>query len=159
MSKDFVGRALYLELRRDTETSQVILTPQLKNPLKDSILKPYIISRNLHPDTQRKGWRYSSGPRNTYSGDAIDFADGIKMMASQIEWAAPLLVGYEAGGWKIVNKPLVVDMTIEDAINVAQKVTPSALLRRIMKSRAEAGFPEKVQATLPYVAPTTTAPF
>lgn len=159
MSKDFVGRALYLELRRDTETSQVILTPQLKNPLKDSILKPYIISRNLHPDTQRKGWRYSSGPRNTYSGDAIDFADGIKMMASQIEWVAPLLVGYEAGGWKIVNKPLVVDMSHDDSVDIAKKVTPAALLRRIMKARGEAGFPEKVQATLPYVAPTTTAPF
>lgn len=156
MSKDFVGKALYLELRRQTETSQVILTPQLKHPLKDSILKPYIISRNLHTDTQRKSWRYSSGPRNTYSGDAIDFADGIKMMASQIEWVAPLLVGYEAGGWKIVNKPLVVDMSHDDATDVANKVTPSALLRRIIKARKEAGFAEKVQAELPYVAP---APF
>ena len=156
MSKDFVGKALYLELRRQTETSQVILTPQLKHPLKDSILKPYIISRNLHTDTQRKSWRYSSGPRNSYSGEAIDFADGIKMMGTQIEWVAPLLVGYEAGGWKIVNKPLVVDMSHDDATDVANKVTPSALLRRIMKSRKEAGFPEKVQAELPYVAP---APF
>lgn len=156
MSKDFVGKALYLELRRQTETSQVILTPQLKHPLKDSILKPYIISRNLHTDTQRKSWRYSSGPRNSYSGDAIDFADGIKMMASQLEWVAPLLVGYEAGGWKIVNTPIVVDMSHDDATDVANKVTPSTLLRRIMKSRKEAGFPEKVQAELPYVA---TAPF
>lgn len=152
MSKDFVGKALYIELRRGTETSQVILTPQLKNPLKDSILKPYIISRNLHSDTQRKAWRYSSGPRNSYVGEAIDYADGIKMMAAQLKWASPLLVGYGAGGWTVVNKPLVVDMSHDDSIDVANKVTPSALLRRIMKSRTEAGFPDKVQVQLPYVS-------
>lgn len=159
MSKEFVGKALYLELRRDTETSQVILTPQLKNPLKDSILKPYIISRSLNANTQRKAWRYSSGPRNSYSGNAIDFVDGIQMMKEQLKWVSPLLVGYEAGGWKIVNKPLVVDMSHDDSVDIAKKVTPSALLRRIMKSRSEAGFPEKVQVELPYVAPVTTAPF
>lgn len=151
MSKYAVGQVLYLELRRGTEASQIILTPQLKNPLKDSQLKPYIISRNLQADTQRKGWRFSSGPRLPYIPENTDYEEGILTVSSQIEWATPLLVGYAVGGWSIFKTPLIVEMSKEDTEDIAKKVTPSALLRRIMKSRAEAGFPDKVQVPLPYV--------
>lgn len=159
MAKEYAGRALYLELRRDTDVSQVILTPQMYNPTRDSNLKPYIISRSLRPDTQRKGWRYSSGPRlNFISKTGEDIAAGITQVTNQLKWAAPLISGYVAGGWKIVNKPIVVEVSTEDIDDIYAKKTPTALVRRILKARGEAGFPQSVAVTLPHV-PKTPAPF
>jgi hypothetical protein len=42
-------------------------------------------------------------------------------------------------------------MSVDDAINVAQKQTPVALIRRVMKARKEAGFPDSVNVDLPIV--------
>lgn len=154
-TKQAVSKALYIEMRRETETSQVILTPQLKNPLKDSLVKPYIISRHLTATTKRKGWRYTSGPRVPLLDKTSDQLRAIEMVSPMLKWASPLLTGYQAGGWKVVNKPLFVEMSTDDVIDIISKKTPSALLRRIMKSRTEAKYPETVQVELPY----TPAPF
>jgi hypothetical protein len=155
-TKQAVGKALYIELRRETETSQLILTPQLKNPLKDSLVKPYIISRHMTNLTKRKGWRYTSGPRVPLLDKTGDTLRAIEMVSPMLKWASPLLNGYQAGGWKVVNKPLFVEMSNDDVIDIIEKKTPAALLRRIMKSRGEAKYPESVLVELPYVTP---APF
>lgn len=151
-TKIFVGHALYLELRRGTDVSQVILTPQLYNESKDTNTKPYIISRNLRPETQRKAWRYTSGPRLSFIGASSDVASGVAQVSKQLNWVAPLLVGYNSGGWKIFKTPLVVELSNDDMRDILAKKSPSALLRRIKRARAEAGFPEEVAVSLPYIS-------
>ena len=48
-------------------------------------------------------------------------------------------------GWIVRNsKPLVVEITDEDAENVDSYTTPQALIRRIQKARVSVGFPEKL---------------
>ena len=154
MAKELVGKVLYVELRRDSEVSQIILTPQLKNPLKDSQLKPYIISRTMQRDTKRKAWNYTSAPRLSsadYEVSGLSSHQALSSVERQIKVVSSFFTGYSYGGWQILNKPLIVEMSQDDAINVAEKQAPVALIRRIMKARTEAGFPDSVQVDLPVV--------
>jgi hypothetical protein len=154
MSKVVATRAVYLELQRESETSQVLLTPQVLNPVKDSMLKPYIISRKVSEMSPRKSWRYSSGPRHPFIDKAETISHAVEIAVAHLKWVTPLLAGYVSGGWKLVNAPIAVEMTTDDLMDVAEKKTPAALLRRVTKSRLEAGYPETVIVSLPYV-PTT----
>jgi hypothetical protein len=154
MAKQLVGKALYIELRRDSEVSQIILTPQLKNPLKDSQLKPYIISRSLQRDTKRKPWRFTSAPRLSsadYEVSGLNSEQAITSVEKQIKVVSSFFTGYSYGGWEVFKTPIVIEMSVDDAMNVAQKQTPVALIRRVMKARKEAGFPDSVNVDLPIV--------
>ena len=154
MSKVVTTRAVYLEFRRESETSQVLLTPQVFNPVKDSMLKPYIISRKVSEMSPRKSWRYSSGPRHPFIDKAETLSHAVEISVVHLKWITPLLAGYVAGDWKLVGAPVAVEMTSDDLMDVAEKKTPAALLRRVTKARLEAGYPEAVIVSLPYV-PTT----
>lgn len=151
MAKTAVTKALYLELNRDSETSQVLLTPQVYNPVKDNVLKPYIISRKVSTLNPRKSWRYSSGPRLSVMEKTADLARALSTGQAHFKWVSPLIAGYVSGGWKLVNAPLAVEVTTDDLMDIAEKKTPSALLRRVLKARAEGGYPEQVIISLPYV--------
>ena len=151
MTKKVVGKALYLEMRRDTEVCQAIFTPELNNPLRVSRIKPYSITRNLKSDTKRKSWRYSSGPRVGYDVNVQSMKEVFDVHGNQFRWIAPMLIGFHSGGWKVYKTPLIVEMSTDDAIDIIDKKTPSALVRRIMKARATAGFPESLQVELPYI--------
>lgn len=151
MAKRVLGKALYIEFRRETEVSQLILTPEIQNPIKDSRIKPYIITRNMRSDTKRRSWRYSSGPRIGYETTVHSMEEVFKYHNAQIRWITPTLIGYESGGWKVFKKPLVVEISSDDAIDIYDKKTPSALIRRIMKARADADFPAEIQVPLPYM--------
>jgi hypothetical protein len=151
MAKELVGRALYIELRRGTETSQVILTPQLSFISGDSDVKPCIISRQLTAVTKRKGWRYSSGPRISSMDTTEDIQRATEIVYPMIKWVTPFLSGYQAGGWEVFTPPLVIEMSSEDVELILSKKTPAALIRRIMKAREVAGLPAEVTVPLPYV--------
>lgn len=156
MAKTAVTKALYLELNRDSETSQVLLTPQVYNPIKDSTLKPYIISRKVSTMNPRKSWRYSSGPRGSFMDKSTDLLRSVGLAEPHYKWVSPLIAGYISGGWKLAGVPLAVEVTSDDLMDIAEKKTPTALLRRVLKARSEAGFPEAVIVSLPYV-PTTVS--
>lgn len=151
MAKTAVTKALYLELVRDSETSQVLLTPQVYNPVKDSNLKPYIISRKVSAMNPRKSWRYSSGPRGSFMDKTSDMFRAVSLAEPHFKWVAPLISGYIAGGWKLAGAPIAVEVTTDDLMDIAEKKTPSALLRRVLKARTESGYPETVIVSLPYV--------
>jgi hypothetical protein len=47
--------------------------------------------------------------------------------------------------WKLRNdKPLVVEVSQQDLIDVINWSSPQGLLRRVLRTRKEAGFPEEL---------------
>ena len=135
-------KALYLELRRDNNTSQVLLIPQVTNPSKGKTQKSKLITRQISSHNPRRSWRYysfKSVPLLEPSADPMRSLVDAQPLTSEI---GPFLSGYSAGGWKLIYQPLAVEMSSDDLNDVWDANTPNALMRRVLKARAEAGFPE-----------------
>ena len=135
-------KALYLELRRENNTSQVLLIPQVTNPSKGKTQKSKLITRQISSANPRRSWRYYSFKTVPLLEPTADSVRALVDAQPLIGEIGPFLAGYSAGGWKLVYQPLAVDMSTDDLNDVWDANTPNALMRRVLKARSEAGFPE-----------------
>lgn len=144
MAKNALGNALYMELRRGSQTSQVILSPQVYNPVTDKTQKSTIITRQISESNPKRSWRYyefKSTPMLEKTNDMERTMATIKPLLDEV---SPFFVGYVSGGWELFQTPISVELSSADLDDLAATKTPAALIRRLIRARGEAGYPEEL---------------
>ena len=139
-----LGTALYLELRRGAQTSQVILSPQVYNPVTDKTQKGTIITRQISETNPKRSWRYYEFKSTPLLEKTEDVERTIATIKPLLDEVSPFFVGYVSGGWELFQTPIAVELSSADLDDLAQTKTPSALIRRLVRARAEAGYPEEL---------------
>ncbi|MGL4998165.1 MAG: hypothetical protein ACRC5T_04290 [Cetobacterium sp.] len=145
MSKT-IGSALYLELRRGTGTAQVLVTPTLAHPVRGTTIPVNVLTRQISSTNPRRGWKF-------YTTDFSDFPTGLTPneatahTGKYINDITAYFLGLASGGWTLYESPLSVEMSLDDLEEIITTETPNALLRRMMRVRAEAGFMDELFAS------------
>ena len=139
-----LGTALYLELRRGVQTSQVILSPQVYNPVTDKTQKGTIITRQISETNPKRSWRYYEFKSTPLLEKTEDVERTIATIKPLLDEVSPFFVGYVSGGWELFQTPISVELSSADLDDLAATKTPSALIRRLIRARAEAGYPEEL---------------
>ena len=139
--------ALYFEMRRDGNTSQVLLVPQVFNAVKGKTQKAKLLTRQISESNPRRSWRYYSFKAVPLIEKTADMERALKDIQPLLAEIGPFLSGYVSGTWKLVEQPLTIEMTSDDINDVWDANTPNALMRRVLRARNEAGMPEDLFLT------------
>jgi hypothetical protein len=151
-SKVPVGKALYLEFRRNTSTYQLIITPAGKLNV-DGVEKEVdgvIFRRLVSESTPRSQWR-TSRLRNTLRSEFITTTDQLlndvndSWMKSGINYQISSLG--DTTKWSLYKQPVAVEASEEDLKDALTNSTPNALIKRIRKAREALGFDESFYAS------------
>ena len=150
MAKRVIGKALYMELHRGSNTAQVIITPPVHNPVTDTRQKSVTMTRSTDPSVQRRAWRFYTSKVDVAVEQNADLSllSVMDLIAPIAQEVGSLLAGYQTGGWMMYKKPLVVEMTTDDFMDISELKTPQALVRRIMRAREVGGYSESLYAGL-----------
>lgn len=152
-----LGKALYLEFRKEQYTLQFILTPEAVNEAGEYV--PLTLMRRqisaYHP---RKTWRFDNaghGKRIERMNDVlnVDFSfQGMELNQAKyyakrdLQFVKPLLSQMYHQGWKLEHKPVAVEFSQEDSQKISENATPQGLIRRILRVRDAVGFPKELFA-------------
>ena len=139
-----VGTSLYLELRNSYRTAQVLIVPPVKNPLAESHEPMRVLTRQISSTSPRRSWRFYTSPARIDALPTEDVTVASLSVLPLINDIAPFLSGFSNGGWELYKTPLAVQMSTDDIAEVASGNTPNALLRRVLRSRQEAGYDESL---------------
>lgn len=151
---NLVGKALYLEFRKGVNTAQIIVTPEGIDD-KGKYVPVSTWRRQISSWSPKKPWKcYTSlSPellnqrKATCIGEIkqIDDPDNAGVFAEEtlVDLTNTLNNLYNAE-WKLVEKPIVVEFSVEDLLNTSAWETPQALIRRITRARKELGFPDEL---------------
>ena len=142
-----IGKALYLEYRHgDSYATQVILVPELRNtspslPWERTRFTMY--RRQVSVGRPRTKWR--SAISNLHGDELSELRSAAAPLSN--EQVSQYLAGFQtyldnlnSRGWRLNRSAIVVDVTLDDAAEVAGYKTPHGILRRINKSRKTLGF-------------------
>ena len=152
-NKRVVGKALYLELRKDNYTYQMIITPPAFSQ-DGTAIPACVMERRLSSWHPRKNWQFASVP--TTGNFAIERnADGeIKeqdLNRAQYVGAEHIhrlvsrtLDSLVHRDWKLFKQPITVEATFKDVELIKSGKTSNELVRRIERSRKAFNFPEEL---------------
>ena len=149
--KDSAGKALYLELRKDNYTYQVIVTPPAID-VEGNYVPASMMERRISSWHPRRNWQFSSVPTNRDYAIERDAAGGF----TQIEVDGAQAIGAQHinrllartldslfhKGWTLFKQPVAVEATYKDLALVKSGKSSNDLVRRIERSRKAFGFPE-----------------
>lgn len=163
--KTVVGKALYLELRKDNYTYQMIITPPATNA-EGGVIPACVMERRLSSWHPRKNWNFSSVPT---TGDFVlprqasgEFQQETDLNRVKHISATHLhrLVSKTIDSlihrdWKLLKQPITVEATYKDVELIKSGKTSNELVRRIERSRKAFNFPEALFDAPAPVAPAT----
>lgn len=143
-----VGKGLYLELVKsqidnvwDKETIQIIITPAGVNEKGKDVPLTYL-SRSVSNLSPRRQWANKSIEPTKDAQATLPLPTITTELVERIVKSVLRQTTY--GYTKLQGKPLVVEVSNIDLTDIGDYSTPSALIRRIMKARTDAGFPADV---------------
>lgn len=140
-----VGKAVYLEFRKDNMTTQVLFMPE--GPTASHTIVPLsMYRRRISEHAPRKTWRLIAGttttakaiPPGTYPAGGPAAAS---VATALLSFADPLFTQLSTNNWKLLKEPVVVEVTADDLECVRTSKTPYKTLGRIWKARKFLGFP------------------
>jgi hypothetical protein len=153
--KDCAGKALYLELRKDNYTYQVVVTPPAIN-VEGNYVPACLMERRISSWHPRRNWNFSSIPTNADYAIERTAVGGF----AQIEVDAAQAIGAQHinrllsrtldslfhKGWTLFKQPVAVETTYKDLELIKSGKTSNDLVRRIERSRKAFEFPEALFA-------------
>jgi hypothetical protein len=158
-----VGKALYTEFRKDGHTLQIIFTPEAM--LADDYVPATIWRRQISSWNPRKPWRAYSQEwatlnerreyRKNNAGNPPTISDKDEAITYSVKgllFIDRTFASLTDQGWSLYKEPLVIDFSQEDLDNTKTWATPTALIRRITRSRKAVGFDDAL-----FDEPTTPA--
>lgn len=155
-----VAKALYLELTKRREVSQIVMTPPMYDAVKDVTVPARILARKLSPSHPRRNWQSHTSNKRfdaTPTASSPSAKHVVEATLPVFGALADYFTGYLMGDWTMGKNPVVVDISYEDFADVAERRNPNALIRRIMRARKEAGYEELFAPVAPVVeAPAPT---
>jgi hypothetical protein len=144
-------RILYIESKRSgtSNTYQAIVFPPLERTTVAGVQKKRsgVLWRSISTTHPRKKWRFMGNSQKHTEGTAANSYEAFASVRGPVKEYAELIRRYAPKyateySWGLVEKPLVVELSEEDIQNYFDKKTPNALIRRIMKARSTANYPE-----------------
>lgn len=140
--KDAVGKALYLEFRKDQYTYQVVITPHAIT-LENEVVPPAFIRRRVSLWHPRRNWQIDKLNRVEVPTRDADGNFEQNSVEVGVENFAETAYGFIKGqfnnllaqDWKLYERPLVVEFSYEDLTAIRDGKTPNQLYRRIERSR------------------------
>lgn len=157
-----VAKALYLELTKRREVSQIVMTPPMYDAVKDVTVPARILARKLSPSHPRRNWQSHTSNKRfdaTPTASSPSAKHVVEATLPVFGALADYFTGYLMGDWTMGKNPVVVDISYEDFADVAERRNPNALIRRIMRARKEAGYEELFAAmVVPPIAPLPVPP-
>jgi hypothetical protein len=148
-----VGQALYLEFvsTNGKETAQVLLTP---SAIVDGKRVPNTMLRrtvnNWSPRAQWQMNHISTSVADTkLVGTNLEFDTTLSSKHQlALEVLAPIqnqLAYMIERDWKIRDgKVITLEVSLQDAMDISKYNTPQGLIRRVLRTRKEAGFPDEL---------------
>jgi hypothetical protein len=147
------GQALYLEMSNAKgDTAQLLLVPM--GIIDGKVSQPVMLRRTLTQWSPRAQWQLDKIQTRQVptipSGTTATFGtmSNEEAQALSLEVLSPIrnqLSYLMEKGWTLRNdKPLVVEVSQQDLIDVDKWSSPQGLLRRVLRTRKEAGFPEEL---------------
>jgi hypothetical protein len=149
MSKT-VANVLYIELRRNSNTAQIVVVPPVLHPIRGTNTPAHILTRQISVKNPRRMWNFYASPEKINvprSGAGIGRDETIIDAGLYVNDFAPYFSGFSSGGWVLYKKPVAVGMSLDDLEDVIKGDTPNALLRRVLRVREEAGYEEALFAS------------
>jgi hypothetical protein len=151
---NLVGKALYLEFRKGVNTAQIIVTPEGIDE-SGKYVPTSTWRRQISSWSPKKPWKCYTAPnteilnsrKETCIGEIKEVADPDLALNFAEETLVDLtntLNNLYNAEWKLVEKPIVVEFSLEDLLNTSAWETPQALIRRITRARKELGFPDEL---------------
>jgi len=152
-----VGKGLYLEFvpatdPTSTRVMQVLFTPEGIDE-KGNYVQFSMHSRTISDTSPRKQWRITKcGTENQAlltSGDPIGQTKAQELAVQMVErfeksLHKAVVPDSKTPAWKLRGKPIAVEITSYDLLEVSEWKTPLPALRRIQKCRVALDFPEKL---------------
>ena len=151
--KDCAGKALYLELRKDNYTYQIVVTP----PAIDVAGEPVpacLMSRRISSWHPRRNWGFASVPLNgdfALQRSAVGEFEQVDVLNAQHIGAnhinrllSTTLDSLFHKNWVLYKQPVAVETTYKDLALVKSGKTSNDLIRRIERSRKSFGFSEEL---------------
>jgi hypothetical protein len=143
-----VGKAVYMEMRRGSQTTQLILMPEVS--IGDRIVPMSIFRRSITSSSPRRAWRQSSTAYKSVTNDGV-FVQLDKELALatfshrmlNFDSLFKQLISY---GYTVHKQPIVVEITEQDAMDASNNKTPYKVLGRITRSRRALDFGESLFA-------------
>ena len=146
-----VGKALYLEFRRDGETNQVIITPEAINAAGKYVpITTY--RRRVSAASPRKTWKQMSTVFKsevdpmTNKLVALGREHALATVPDRISYTDNLFTQLINSGWALYKQPIAVETTIEDLEDIRLSKTPYKILGRITRCRRALNFGEPLFA-------------
>jgi hypothetical protein len=139
--------ALYLEMVKDVRGSQVLLIPPIYNPLTGTTSRASIYTRKISEAHPRRSWNKVVVRKNFDADPTLTAPSTISLteaVAPAVDEFGNFFVGMVSGRWKMTKPPVTIEMSFDDMRDLEADKTPNALIRRVLKARAEAGYPETV---------------
>jgi len=139
-----LATALYIEMRKHSNTAQLIIIPPMKLEASGSPEPMRIMSRQISTSHPRRSWRFYKCPvhADTYASEDIVVA---------LDQTIPFIMdiqhyfnGFKAADWKVYLNPVSVEMTFDDLSEVKSANTPQAFMRRLNRARTGAGYSEEL---------------
>lgn len=134
------GVAVYAEFAREGATTQIIVAPDGYNT--DGTLVPAnIVRRTVTEHTPKKQWKFSRLP--DVADTPSNLADHEKVIYSdeRMRYASSLFDQILRGGWTLVKRPILVEISRKDYDSIYLSKTPTKLLYRVSQSRVALDFP------------------
>lgn len=142
-----VGKALYLEFRADTQTLQMILTPDgMSNDGR--VVPAMMYRRQLSSMRPRRAWKHYSLGNGRASADGVfqslSLEDAREYGNSRLSMISATIDQLARFKYSVYKSPLVVEVTAEDVETLRKGATPYKIIARITRSRKAAGFEESL---------------
>jgi len=147
MTSKKVGSVLYIEMRKHSHTAQVIVLPPVHNPVNAKDEPMRLLTRQISVANPRRSWRFYTSTIRTENMPTDSISVAALSVVPLINDIAPYVSGFISGGWEVYKNPVAVEMSTDDITEVASGNTPSALIRRIQRTRVEAGYEEALFTT------------
>jgi hypothetical protein len=131
------GVATYLEFLGDYGRLQYVLTPHGFSE-DGALLKPYLLHRQVPKDGSRTRWK-----RALLAIEPTPLAGADDYIEMGLERTAPMSVLMNRlvyGAWEQVGKPLFAEVSKKDLSDLRSGKSPTALMTRIEKVKAVAGY-------------------
>lgn len=136
-SSSVVGFAVYFELRRGTQTWQILVTPE--SPAQN--VPASMFRRRLAPSQPRKMWKQvASG----VTSKTINITAAVPNAPDAMTFVRSMFDSLVANQWVLLKQPIVVECTDEDAKNVQIGKVPYRVIGRVLKTRKVLRFPDKL---------------
>lgn len=142
-----VGKALYLEFRRGTETNQVIITPEAVNASGKYVpISTY--RRRITKANPRSTWKQMStafrSETDLTTGQLVQLGKehALSTVRDRISYADSLFAQLINSGWQLYKEPIAVEVTFDDLEDIRMSKTPYKILGRITRCRRTLNFGE-----------------